>query len=130
MAKKSDVAGDDSGGKKKGKGNLVPAVVIAVGLLGAGYFMSSSGKAKSAAAAPAAAGVASGEAGVAGARTPTTIPEAVKRIEDLTGIKRSPTQVGIFLEKLGLKRLKTSAIPAKCDVELQATFKKTNWSRA
>jgi transposase len=56
----------------------------------------------------------------------STIPQAVKRIEELTGIKRSPTQVGIFLKKLGLKRLKTSAIPAKCDVELQATFKKTN----
>ena len=59
----------------------------------------------------------------------TTIPQAVKRIEELTGIKRSPTQVGIFLKKLGLKRLKTSAVPAKCDVEQQATFKKTNWSR-
>ena len=59
----------------------------------------------------------------------TTIPQAVKRIEELRGIKRSPTQVGIFLKKLGLKRLKTSAIPAKCDVEQQASFKKTNWSR-
>lgn len=55
-----------------------------------------------------------------------TIPQAVKRIEDLTGLKRSPTQVGIFLKKLGLKRLKTYAVPAKCDVELQASFKKTN----
>ena len=53
----------------------------------------------------------------------TTIPQAVKRIEELTRIKRSPTQVGIFLKKLGLKRLKTSAIPAKCDVEQQASFK-------
>jgi transposase len=59
----------------------------------------------------------------------TTIPQTVKRIEELTGIKRSPTQVGIFLKHLGLKRLKTSAIPAKCDVEQQASFKKTNWSR-
>jgi transposase len=58
----------------------------------------------------------------------TTIPQAVKRIEELTGLKRSPTQVGIFLKKLGLKRLKTSAVPAKCDVEQQASFKKTNWS--
>lgn len=55
-----------------------------------------------------------------------TIPEAVKRIEELTGIKGSPTQVGIFLNKLGLKRLKTSAVPAKCHVQEQATFKKTN----
>ena len=60
---------------------------------------------------------------------PTTIPEAVKRIEELTGLKRSPTQVGIFLKHLGLKRLKTSALPAKCDVEQQKSFKKTNWSR-
>jgi transposase len=58
----------------------------------------------------------------------TTIPQAVQCIEELTGIKRSPTQVGVFLKKLGLKRLKTSAIPAKCDVEQQATFKKTTWS--
>ena len=55
-----------------------------------------------------------------------TIPQAVKRIEDLTGLKRSPTQVGIFLKKLGLKRLKTSAVPAKLDAQLQETFKKTN----
>src|SRR5207302_8203398 len=33
----------------------------------------------------------------------TTIPQAAKRIEDLTGLKRSPTQVRIFLNKLGLK---------------------------
>jgi hypothetical protein len=37
--------------------------------------------------------------------------------------------VGIFLKKLGLKRLKTSGVPAKCDLELQASFKKTTWSR-
>ena len=59
----------------------------------------------------------------------TTIPEAVKRIEDLTGLKRSPTQVRIFLKKPGLKRLKTTAGPAKCDVQLQEAFKKTSWSR-
>jgi transposase len=55
---------------------------------------------------------------------PATIPQAVKIIEQLTGIKRSPTQVGIFLKTLGLKRLKTYAIPAKCDVQAQETFKK------
>ena len=57
---------------------------------------------------------------------PATIPQAVKLIEQLTGLKRSPTQVNIFLKKVGLKRLKTSAIPAKCDVQQQETFKKTN----
>jgi transposase len=60
---------------------------------------------------------------------PASIPQAVKLIEHLTGLTRSPTQVGIFLKKLGLKRLKTSAVPAKLDVELQESFKKTNWSR-
>lgn len=60
---------------------------------------------------------------------PATIPQAVKLIEQLTGLKRSPTQVGIFLKKVGLKRLKTYAVPAKCDVEQQETFKKTNSSR-
>ena len=60
---------------------------------------------------------------------PASIPQAVKLIEQLTGLKRSPTQVGIFLKKMGLKRLKTSAVPAKLDAALQEAFKKTNSSR-
>jgi transposase len=51
-------------------------------------------------------------------------------IEQLTGIKRSAKQVGVFLKKLGLKRLKTYAMPAKMDGEVQEAFKKTNWSHA
>jgi len=51
-------------------------------------------------------------------------------IEQLTGLKRSHKQVGVFLKKLGLKRLKTYAIPAKADTEAQETFKKKNWSPA
>lgn len=61
---------------------------------------------------------------------PASIPQAVKLIEQLTGLKRSPTQVGIFLKKMGLKRLKTYAVPAKLNAGLQETFKKTNSSRA
>jgi transposase len=61
---------------------------------------------------------------------PTSIAQARKVIEQLAGIKRSEVQVGIFLKKMGLKRLKTYAIPAKCDVEGQETFKKTSWSLA
>ena len=61
---------------------------------------------------------------------PTSIAQAAKEIEQLTGIKRSEVQVGIFLKKMGLKRLKTYAIPAKCDVEAQETFKKSSWSLA
>ena len=71
--KKTSDAGDGSAAApKKGKGNLIPAVVVAVGLLGGGYFMSSGGGAK-AAATPAAAGAA-GAAGV----TTTTAPEIPK----------------------------------------------------
>src|SRR6266480_4055523 len=55
---------------------------------------------------------------------PTSIAQAAKEIEQLTGIKRSEVQVGIFIKKMGLKRLKTYAIPAKCNVEEQETLKK------
>ena len=61
---------------------------------------------------------------------PATIPQAAALIEQLTGLKRSHKQVGVFLKKLGLKRLKTYAIPAKADTEVQETFKKKNWSPA
>jgi len=56
-------------------------------------------------------------------RPPKTINEAVKRIEEMTGIRRSPTQVRKFLtEDLGIKRLKVGQIPAKADPEAQQTF--------
>jgi transposase len=55
---------------------------------------------------------------------PTTIAQAAHSIEQLTGLKRSEKQVRIFLKKTGMKRLKTCAIPAKCDVEAQEEFKK------
>ena len=55
---------------------------------------------------------------------PTSIAQATHVIEQLTGIKRSDVQVRIFLKKMGIKRLKTSAIPAKCDVDEQEAFKK------
>jgi transposase len=61
---------------------------------------------------------------------PATLPQAAAMIEQLTGIKRSSKQVGVFLKKLGIKRLKTYAVPAKMDTEVQETFKKKNWSHA
>jgi len=61
---------------------------------------------------------------------PTSIAQAANVIESLTGIKRSEVQVAKFLKKMGLKRLKTYAIPAKSDVEEQETFKKKSWSLA
>jgi transposase len=51
-----------------------------------------------------------------------TIDEAVKRIETLTGLRRSPTQVRKFLQDLGLKRLKVGQIPAKADPDEQQAF--------
>lgn len=59
---------------------------------------------------------------------PANATQAAVVIEELTGIKRSPTQIRIFMKKLGLKRLKTYAIPAKCDQEQQETFKKKSLS--
>jgi len=56
------------------------------------------------------------------ARPAKSINEAVQRIEELTGIRRSPTQVEQFLKKLGLKRLKVGQIPSKADPEQQETF--------
>jgi transposase len=60
---------------------------------------------------------------------PTTIAEAAAVIERLTGIQRKPTQVRVFLRKLGLKRLKTYAVPDKTDTERQDAFKKTRSNR-
>jgi transposase len=57
---------------------------------------------------------------------PANATQAAAVIEELTGIKRSPTQIRIFMKKLGLRRLKTYAIPAKYDQEQQETFKKKN----
>jgi transposase len=57
---------------------------------------------------------------------PATIAEAAAVIERLTGIQRKPTQVRAFLQKIGMKRLKTYSVPEKHDADAQETFKKTN----
>jgi transposase len=54
---------------------------------------------------------------------PATVVEAAAKIEELTGIKRSPTQVRKFLKSLGMKPMKVGQIPAKADVQEQETFK-------
>jgi transposase len=56
------------------------------------------------------------------ARPAKSINEAGQRIEELSGIRRSPTQVEQFLKKLGLKRLKVGQIPSKADPEKQQAF--------
>jgi transposase len=54
---------------------------------------------------------------------PASINQAREEIKRLTGIERSPTQVGVFLKHLGIKRRKVGMIPAKADTEKQAQFK-------
>ena len=56
------------------------------------------------------------------AQPPQTINEAVDRIEEKTGLRRSPTQVRQFLKGLGMKRLKVGHVPAKADPAQQAVF--------
>src|ERR671917_789466 len=61
--------------------------------------------------------------GYFGAHPPATSAEAAARIEELTGIKRGPTQTREFLKKLGMKPRKVGQIPAKADVKEQEGFK-------
>jgi hypothetical protein len=49
---------------------------------------------------------------------PQTINEAVARLETLTGLRRSPTQVRLFLTRLGLHRCKVGFLPAKGDPDV------------
>lgn len=58
------------------------------------------------------------------ARPAPSMKEAAARIEQLTGVRRSPDQVRRYLTKLGLKRLKTGQVPAKADPQAQAEFLK------
>lgn len=59
------------------------------------------------------------------AKPPKTLKEAQARLETLTGIRRSLTQVRAFLRRLGFKRLKVAPIPAKADAPAQQTFLET-----
>jgi transposase len=54
---------------------------------------------------------------------PGTVAEASFRIEELTGIKRAPTQTRQFLKKLGMKPRKVGQIPAKADPQEQEEWK-------
>jgi transposase len=59
---------------------------------------------------------------------PATLAEAREKIENLTGINRSTSQVRIFLKRLGMKCRKTGSIPGKAvdedKIEEQENFKK------
>jgi transposase len=50
---------------------------------------------------------------------PLTASEAKSRIETLTGISRSPSQVRAFMKRHGLRYMKTGHIPAKADPQQQ-----------
>ncbi len=52
----------------------------------------------------------------------TSIAQAQAEIEKLTGIRRSPTQIRLFMLNLGIKRRKVGSIPAKADLQKQAEF--------
>ena len=58
------------------------------------------------------------------AHPPHTVNEAISVIEALTGIRRSPTQIRVFLKHLGLKCLKVGLLPAKGDPEEPEGYQK------
>ena len=57
-------------------------------------------------------------------RPPMTANEAKARIEELTGISRSPSQVRNFMKRHGLRYLQTGHIPAKADTAKQQQWVK------
>lgn len=61
------------------------------------------------------------------AHPPQTVAEAQAKIEELTGIRRSPTQVNAFLKRLGMKRCKVGFVPGKSSdpdkIKAQETFR-------
>jgi len=59
---------------------------------------------------------------------PASINEAISEIEKLTGIKRSPTQVRIFLKSLGMKFLKVGSLPSKA-FSVQKDYQKKTRTR-
>jgi transposase len=53
---------------------------------------------------------------------PHSTNQAIQRIEDLTGIRRSPTRVKAWMKRVGLKFRKVAYIPAKADPKKQAEW--------
>ena len=56
---------------------------------------------------------------------PMNSNEAKARIEEMTGIRRSPSQVRSFMNRHGLRYIKTGHIPAKADAQKQQEWMKT-----
>lgn len=55
---------------------------------------------------------------------PMSANEAKSRIEAITGIKRSPSQVRAFMKRHGFRYIKTGHLPAKADTEKQRQWAK------
>jgi transposase len=55
---------------------------------------------------------------------PASVKQAMATIETLTGVRRSPNRVRLFLRRMGLTCRQVGMIPAKADVDAQAVFKK------
>lgn len=53
---------------------------------------------------------------------PHTINEAIEQVCQLTGVRRSPTQMRAWMKRHGLKHRKTGQIPSKADSEKQGEF--------
>jgi transposase len=53
---------------------------------------------------------------------PATCKEAAAKVEALTGIKRSPNRIRIFMKNMGMDIRKVGMIPAKADVAAQEKF--------
>ena len=53
---------------------------------------------------------------------PATIAQAIADIEELTGLRRQPTQIRKYLNSLGMKPRRLGMIPAKADPEKQRAF--------
>jgi len=58
-------------------------------------------------------------------RPPATLPEAARRITAMTGIERSPAQVGKVLKSFGLKRRKAGQVPGPALTEARLTAQET-----
>jgi len=58
-------------------------------------------------------------------RPPMSAREAKMRIEEMTGISRSPSQIRTFMKHNGLRYIKTGHIPAKADTEKQRQWVKS-----
>jgi transposase len=58
-------------------------------------------------------------------RPPATLPEAARRIATMTGIERSPAQVGKVLKSFGLKRRKAGQVPGPALTEARLTAQET-----